>query len=92
MSREIVTDHERAPIDAKASGLTLNLPSNNPFRNRAASPLPSGQLSPREPPPRPVSRNPFLDDAGAVKESLQRIPSPASKPMALTGSAAELFV
>ena len=48
----------------------LNLPSNNPFRNRAASPansLPSpvtatfNNLPSTAPPERPVSRNPFLD-------------------------------
>ncbi|KAI0201807.1 Pal1-domain-containing protein [Astrocystis sublimbata] len=49
-------------------GLTLNLSSNNPFRNRAASPnslgSPSLPRSPFEdPPPRPTSRNPFLDPA-----------------------------
>ncbi|KAK2048434.1 Pal1-domain-containing protein [Colletotrichum somersetense] len=52
------------------AGLTLNLSSNNPFRNRAASPLLSGATysnttspaSPFDDPPfRPVSRNPFLD-------------------------------
>lgn len=92
MHKEIVTDQERALIDAKAAGLSLNLPSNNPFRNRTTSPVASGQLSPMEPPPRPLSRNPFLDDAGTVKESLQRLPSPSSNPAPLTGSAAELFV
>jgi hypothetical protein len=92
MDKETVTDQERALIDVKASGLSLNLPSNNPFRNRTTSPLSAGQLSPMEPPPRPLSRNPFLDDAGTVKESLQRIPSPAAKAAPLTGSAAELFV
>ncbi|KAL8817260.1 MAG: hypothetical protein Q9191_008180, partial [Dirinaria sp. TL-2023a] len=50
-------------------GLTLDLPSNNPFRNRAASPaslhsLPSPQslnFTIQTPPERPRSRNPFLD-------------------------------
>ncbi|KAL7621550.1 hypothetical protein AAE478_008875 [Parahypoxylon ruwenzoriense] len=48
----------------QSAGLTLNLSSNNPFRNRASSP---GGIStpPRspfdDPPPRPTSRNPFLD-------------------------------
>ncbi|KFY45782.1 hypothetical protein V494_00769 [Pseudogymnoascus sp. VKM F-4513 (FW-928)] len=78
--------------DAKGAGLSLSLPSNNPFRNRTTSPVASGQLSPMEPPPRPLSRNPFLDEAGIVKESLlQRHPSPSSNPAPLTGSAAELF-
>lgn len=95
MDKETVTDEERTHIDAKGPGLSLSLPSNNPFRNRTTSPVPvaSGQLSPMEPPPRPLSRNPFLDDAGVVKESLlQRLPSPSSNPAPLTGSAAELFV
>lgn len=92
MNKETVTDKERPLIDAKAAGVSLGLPSNNPFRNRTTSPVASGQLSPMEPPPRPLSRNPFLDDAGTVKESLQRLPSPAAKPAPLTGSAAELFV
>ncbi|KFH46198.1 hypothetical protein ACRE_029680 [Hapsidospora chrysogenum ATCC 11550] len=44
--------------DLQAStGLTLNLSSNNPFRNRATSP--SSPFD--DPPARPVSRNPFLD-------------------------------
>ncbi|KFY26791.1 hypothetical protein V493_03889 [Pseudogymnoascus sp. VKM F-4281 (FW-2241)] len=77
--------------DAKAAGLSLGLPSNNPFRNRTTSPVASDKLSPGEAPPRPLSRNPFLDDAGTVKESLQRLPSPSSNPAPLTGSAAELF-
>ncbi|OAF63291.1 hypothetical protein VC83_00043 [Pseudogymnoascus destructans] len=78
--------------DSKAAGLSLNLPSNNPFRNRTTSPVSSGQLPPMEPPPRPLSRNPFLDDAGTVKESLWRLPSPSAKPAPSTGSAtAELF-
>ncbi|WYZ39428.1 hypothetical protein EsH8_III_001342 [Colletotrichum jinshuiense] len=58
------------PSRSAGAGLTLNLSSNNPFRNRAASPLLSGAThsnttSPAspfdDPPPRPVSRNPFLD-------------------------------
>jgi len=91
---ETIADQERA-IDVRASGLSLNLSSNNPFRNRTTSPA---QLSPRDPPPRPVSRNPFLDDAGTVKENIrpqQTMPSPthAHPPRSiLTGSAAELFV
>ena len=47
-------------------GLTANFSSNNPFRNRAASPLPSPITTtfdniPSTAPERPVSRNPFLD-------------------------------
>ncbi|GAW15509.1 hypothetical protein ANO14919_049210 [Xylariales sp. No.14919] len=48
-----------------SAGLTLNLSSNNPFRNRAASPNSLASPPPRspfeDPPPRPTSRNPFLD-------------------------------
>lgn len=54
---------ERRPSPA----LSLNLSSNNPFRNRAASPqsLPSPSPSlptPRTTAPRPHSRNPFLNE------------------------------
>lgn len=82
-----------------SAGLTLSLSSNNPFRNRAASPnSPSGQPSPLDP-PRPVSRNPFLDGTSTNTKSSQRSPdkmSFASDAMAprpaLTGNAADLFV
>lgn len=92
-------------IDSRLSpGLTLNLSSNNPFRNRAASPaaLPDGQRSPFDPlPPRPVSRNPFLDASATEDIFAQRVHSPdkmafptsaAPQRAALTGNAAELFV
>jgi hypothetical protein len=83
-------------------GLSLNLSSNNPFRNRAASPsLSDGQRSPFDPPPRPVSRNPFLDASSTATFQQPRVGSPekmsfatdssAPRP-ALTGNAAELFV
>lgn len=89
-------------IDSRPSpALTLNLSSNNPFRNRTASPsLSDGQRSPFDPPPRPVSRNPFLDAS-----STNTVPQPVGSPdkmsfatdssaprPALTGNAAELFV
>ncbi|CAM1502251.1 Fc.00g042350.m01.CDS01 [Cosmosporella sp. VM-42] len=54
----------------------LNLSSNNPFRNRAASPSPAsvdllGLNKPAspfdDPPPRPLSRNPFLDQAPPLR-------------------------
>ena len=75
-------------------GLTANLPSNNPFRNRAASPansLPSpinstfNQAS-IAPPERPLSRNPFIDqfdkrDATTVQV---RQMSPERGPSAMT--------
>ncbi|KAB5560034.1 Pal1 cell morphology protein-domain-containing protein [Coniochaeta sp. 2T2.1] len=48
--------------DQPSAGLLLNLSSNNPFRNRAVSPSLQSPASPfDDPPPRPVSRNPFLD-------------------------------
>ncbi|RYC61455.1 hypothetical protein CHU98_g4766 [Xylaria longipes] len=79
-------------------GLTLNLSSNNPFRNRAASPnsLASPPLprSPFEdPPPRPTSRNPFLDPAFSPSTS-QLVTSPekmAQTKGAQSPTAEELF-
>ncbi|KAK4240129.1 Pal1 cell morphology protein-domain-containing protein [Achaetomium macrosporum] len=63
--------------DQRSPGLLLNLSSNNPFRNRAASPLASPALgSPfDDPPPRPLSRNPFLDPAVAGRSSFSDIRS-----------------
>ncbi|KAH7409407.1 Pal1 cell morphology protein-like protein [Cadophora sp. MPI-SDFR-AT-0126] len=85
-------------------GLQLNLSSNNPFRNRAASPaLSNGQPSPLDAPPRPVSRNPFLDTSSEQLQptiySQRPLGSPDKMPFAtdsqprpaLTGNAAELF-
>ncbi|KAK4145765.1 Pal1 cell morphology protein-domain-containing protein [Dichotomopilus funicola] len=68
----------------KSAGLTLNLPSNNPFRNNAASPV--GATSPAspfdDPPPRPLSRNPFLDPALTSRSSLSNIRStPETMPL-----------
>ncbi|TVY57484.1 Protein PAL1 [Lachnellula suecica] len=80
-------------------GLNLNLSSNNPFRNRAASPSSNGPPSPFDAPPRPVSRNPFLDASSTNNYSQQTVGSPdkmsfaketAPKPT-LTGNAADLF-
>lgn len=53
-------DRQRAPV-----GLTLNLSSNNPFRNRTTSPSPRNSpfLDSPAKPARPVSTNPFLDDS-----------------------------
>jgi hypothetical protein len=64
-------------LDQRSAGLLLNLSSNNPFRNRAASPLASPALvSPfDDPPPRPLSRNPFLDPAVAGRSSFSDIRS-----------------
>ena len=97
-----ITNHSLVgALESRSAGLTLNLSSNNPFRNRAVSPgFSSGLNSPLDPPPRPVSRNPFLD------ASPTNIPPPIGSPdkmsfatdattaprPALTGNAAELFV
>ncbi|EEQ84029.1 Pal1 cell morphology protein, variant 2 [Blastomyces dermatitidis ER-3] len=75
--------------------LTVNLGSNNPFRNRASSPSIASPTTsiPRQ---RPVSRNPFLDDS----ESFTPLPDPnrnmsperlSTVDPPLTGHAAELF-
>lgn len=75
------------PIERRASpNLSLELPSNNPFRNRAVSPssaspaIPSPQSVQSAPGNRPVSRNPFLaafeedksppEDSGAKTSAL----------------------
>ncbi|RDL41078.1 Uncharacterized protein BP5553_01057 [Venustampulla echinocandica] len=94
-----LTQPEQTDVGRRPSvGLTLNLSSNNPFRNRAASPaLSTSPLSPFAPPPRPVSRNPFLDASptnippvvGSPDKMSPRTTT-APKP-ALTGNAAELF-
>ncbi|KAF7522204.1 hypothetical protein G7054_g12223 [Neopestalotiopsis clavispora] len=74
----------------RSAGLTLNLSSNNPFRNRAASPnsglspnsnsfSPPPPHSPFDDPPaveRPVSRNPFFDNTESNRG--QPLKSPAS--------------
>ncbi|GJN67538.1 hypothetical protein PLICBS_001564 [Purpureocillium lilacinum] len=62
---------QQHPSGAQSSsaGLSINLSSNNPFRNRAASPssIEAAFASPAspfdDPPRRPLSRNPFLDQA-----------------------------
>ncbi|RDW80184.1 hypothetical protein BP6252_04822 [Coleophoma cylindrospora] len=85
-------------------GLSLNLSSNNPFRNRAASPAlssTSNQRSPLEAPPRPVSRNPFLDATPVNQLPQSTFGSPDKMAFgtdtkepprsALTGNAADLF-
>ncbi|KXX78490.1 Protein PAL1 [Madurella mycetomatis] len=63
--------------DQPSPGLLLSLPSNNPFRNRAVSPaLPQSPVSPfDDPPPRPLSRNPFLDPAITSRASFSNIRS-----------------
>ncbi|APA11876.1 hypothetical protein sscle_08g066460 [Sclerotinia sclerotiorum 1980 UF-70] len=82
----------------RSPGLSTNLSSNNPFRNRAVSPAMSSstQRAHREPPPRPLSRNPFLDSpatnqtSSPDKMAFSRT-SPSSSGPALTGHAADLF-
>ncbi|KAJ4133171.1 hypothetical protein NW754_015982 [Fusarium falciforme] len=68
----------------QSAGLSLNLSSNNPFRNRAPSPASADLLllssnkpaSPfDDPPPRPLSRNPFLDQP-FFEQPLQPLRSP----------------
>ncbi|PQE24447.1 Pal1 cell morphology protein [Rutstroemia sp. NJR-2017a BBW] len=94
MSLSSIQPHE----GNRSPSLSINLSSNNPFRNRAASPAMSSstQRSPQDPPPRPTSRNPFLDSstttmaASSVNTAFPRTSPTASGP-ALTGNAAELF-
>ena len=85
------TDSRREP----SPGLTANLPSNNPFRNRAASPansLPSpinatfNQAS-IAPPERPLSRNPFIDQFDKIDATTVQVRqmSPERGPSAMTG-------
>ena len=78
-------------------GLTANLPSNNPFRNRATSPsnsLPSPIATtfnhiPSTAPERPVSRNPFLDQTDKKTSSTVQVrsASPDKGSSAMAGSA-----
>lgn len=70
------------PIEASSHHLSASFNSNNPFRNRGVSPNPA---------PRPVSRNPFLDDSVFDKddEPKQRM---VSQPAKMVGNAATLFV
>jgi hypothetical protein len=82
---------EQLVSTARSPGLTINLSSNNPFRNRATSPT----LSPQLVPPRPVSRNPFLDASGApisTSPTMSQTNGATVAPKPLTGHAAELFV
>ncbi len=83
MADQLSIDSARQP----SPGLTTNLPSNNPFRNRTASPansLPSPvnagfNLQPTSAPERPTSRNPFLDNSEKIEASAIRVRS-ASPP------------
>lgn len=93
MSTDLLKKH----LDQQSAGLLLNLSSNNPFRNRAASPaVPLSPASPfDDPPPRPLSRNPFLDPALGNRSSLSNIRS-ESETMSLEKrpslTAEEIFV
>ncbi|KAK0628583.1 Pal1 cell morphology protein-domain-containing protein [Bombardia bombarda] len=71
----MATTQPESKDQQSSAGLTLNLSSNNPFRNRGAvSPGLQSPPSPfDDPSPRPISRNPFLDPAIANKPSQQNI-------------------
>ncbi|TPX10659.1 uncharacterized protein E0L32_008393 [Thyridium curvatum] len=79
----------------RSSSLTINLSSNNPFRNRAASPssLPLSPASPfDDPPPRPVSRNPFLDPGNNPLPPSAIADAMADKSGKASPTAEEIFV
>ncbi|KAL8789921.1 MAG: hypothetical protein Q9195_006582 [Heterodermia aff. obscurata] len=71
---------------ANSPNLAIDLPSNNPFRNRATSPLSANSLpSPQSPsfnlqtapPERPRSRNPFLDQTDTEPSNLADAQQPS---------------
>lgn len=77
--------------------MTVNLQSNNPFRNRTVSPPPYNTLpSPQSPsfnlshtaPERPLSRNPFLDltESKKVVNFQQRPRSPDNEMSRIVGN------
>ncbi|EFQ97946.1 hypothetical protein MGYG_00982 [Nannizzia gypsea CBS 118893] len=75
-----------APISVpdRQSSPSITLGSNNPFRNRAASPsTPNSLLSPGLRPQRPLSTNPFIDDTESF--------SPSSLPSPGMADASDLF-
>ena len=84
-----------ASLREPSPGLTANLPSNNPFRNRAASPansLPSPVNTtfnniPSRAPERPLSRNPFLDQPDKIDATTIQVrqTSPERRPFAMAG-------
>ena len=81
---------------ASAASLSVNLSSNNPFRNRAASPTGADSsltstMSPFDDPPpaRPLSRNPFIDQPPPPLKS-PGAASANSEPRSL--SAEDIFV
>ncbi|KAI0013788.1 Pal1-domain-containing protein [Xylariaceae sp. FL0662B] len=80
-----------------SAGLTLNLSSNNPFRNRASSPNSFSPPPPHspfdDPPPRPTSRNPFLDPGNQPDANFVTSPDKmASSRDRKSPTAEELFV
>lgn len=85
-----------APAGSKGTHLSANLSSNNPFRNRAASPSnvdvaahSSLSTSPfDDPPKRPLSRNPFLDQPAPLRSPGAMSANSDSKSL----SAEEIFV
>lgn len=85
-------------VSTASHGLSLNLSSNNPFRKFGApSPTTVLDRSPLDVPPRPVSRNPFLDVSGVPISTSPTMTPPingdsAKTPPPLTGAAAVLFV
>ncbi|CAG8958035.1 hypothetical protein HYFRA_00000379 [Hymenoscyphus fraxineus] len=101
----LIQPNQTADSRSSPPALNINLSSNNPFRNRAASPALSPAISngsqprsPFDPPPRPVSRNPFLEPSATnvippAVGSVERMapPSEPASRQALTGNAAELF-
>ncbi|KAI9812152.1 MAG: hypothetical protein M1827_004818 [Pycnora praestabilis] len=67
------------PDRRPSPGLSINLSSNNPFRNRAISPAPYQSLPSPESPrlnERPMSRNPFFD----ISDNNEPPPRPPPKP------------
>ncbi|PGH18085.1 hypothetical protein AJ79_00713 [Helicocarpus griseus UAMH5409] len=88
--------HQSFELDRQPSPrLTVNLGSNNPFRNRASSPSVASPTSPLSR-PRPVSTNPFLDDSEAFAPlsapagSMSPQKASPAEPQ-FTGHTAELF-
>ncbi|EGE01992.1 hypothetical protein TEQG_01032 [Trichophyton equinum CBS 127.97] len=73
------------PVPDRQASPSITLGSNNPFRNRAASPsTPNSLVSPGLRPQRPLSTNPFLDETESF--------SPSSLPSSGMADASDLFV
>lgn len=81
-------------LRGRSPGLSLNLSSNNPFRKSATSPTGASPPQPRspfdDPPPRPVSTNPFLDPSNSAAGTSSSTMPPSKDPNSYT--AEELFV